>query len=156
MKYFIFLLLAFLISSAGNAQSIKATKRLPSPQTTTKNDVGTSQLLEQGLKALDNKDYEKAAKFFEQAANQGNAEAQFWIGLLYDNGDGVYMNKETAVMWYRKSAEQGYVDAQVNLARCFGLGIGVPQDENQAVYWLRKAAEKGDIEAKEQLKSLGY
>ncbi len=145
-----------LIFSAGNAQSTKATKRLPSPQTTTKNDVGTSQLLEQGLKALDNNDYEQAAKLFEQAAKQGNAEAQYWMGVLYDNGDDVYMNKETAVMWYRKSAEQGYVDAQVNLARCFGLGIGVPQDENQAVYWLRKAAEKGDIEAQETLKKLGY
>ena len=52
-----------------------------------------------------------AVKWFKLAAEQGLANAQFNLGVMYENGQGVPKNDETAVMWYRLSAEQGYANA---------------------------------------------
>ena len=60
-----------------------------------------------------------------QAAKQGDAKAQFNLGLSYDRGEGVEKNYETAVEWYRKAAEQGYAKAQTNLGLSYDLGEGV-------------------------------
>lgn len=48
----------------------------------------------------------------EKKANQGNAEAQFNLGVMHRNGDGVVQDNKEAVKWYRKAAEQGYDLAQ--------------------------------------------
>jgi len=48
-------------------------------------------------------------------AEQGSAEAQYNLGLMYANGDGVPQNDEEAVRWYRLAAEQGDANAQFNL-----------------------------------------
>ena len=50
-----------------------------------------------------------------QAAGQGYAKAQFNLGLMYYNGQGVRQDYTQAVQWYRKAAEQGLADAQYNL-----------------------------------------
>ena len=42
-----------------------------------------------------------------QAAEQGHADAQYNLGLMYDRGDGVPENDAEAVKWYRMAAEQG-------------------------------------------------
>lgn len=44
-------------------------------------------------------------------AEQGNAEAQYSLGVCYRCGDGVEKNLEEAIKWYRKAAEQGYAKA---------------------------------------------
>lgn len=48
-------------------------------------------------------------------AEQGNAEAQYSLGVCYRCGDGVEKNLEEAIKWYKKAAEQGYARAQHNL-----------------------------------------
>ena len=78
-----------------------------------------------------------------QVAEQGNAEAQFNLGLMYDNGQGVCQDYAQAVQWYRKAAEQGYAEAQFNLGVMYANGQGVRQDHAQAVQWFGKAAEQG-------------
>ena len=78
-----------------------------------------------------------------QAAEQGNAQAQFNLGLMYDQGRGVRQNHAQAVQWYRKAAEQGDAEAQLNLGNIYANGRGVRQDYAQAVQWYRKAAEQG-------------
>lgn len=82
-----------------------------------------------------------------EAAVQGDAEAQFNLGVSYDNGKGVPKDYQQAVSWYRKAAEQGHAKAQFNLGMSYANGQGVPKDDQQAIAWLRKSAEQGDVNA---------
>ena len=83
----------------------------------------------------------------QKAAEQGDVDAQFNLGVMYDKGRGVAQDDKQAVAWYRKAAEQGNVDAQYNLGVKYEYGKGVAQDYKQAVAWYRKAAEQGDVDA---------
>ena len=89
--------------------------------------------------------YTKAVECYRQAAEQGYAEAQYALGICYDNGNGVAQNYTEAVKWYLKAAEQGLVFAQHNLGNCYADGEGVAQNYTEAVKWWRKAAEQGDV-----------
>lgn len=80
-------------------------------------------------------------------AEQGNAEAQYSLGVCYRCGDGVEKNVEEAVKWYRKSAEQGYARAQHNLGICYYNGDGVIQNNVKALAWVSAAYANGDNEA---------
>ena len=80
---------------------------------------------------------------YKKAADQGDAEAQFNLGVMYSLGEGVPKDYKQAVYWYRKAADQGHADAQSNLGFMYHEGRGVPKDDTQAVYWLRKAADQG-------------
>ena len=86
-----------------------------------------------------------------QAAEQGNADAQFNLGVMYDNGRGVRQDYAQAVQWYRKAAEQGYADAQYNLGVMYAQGQGVRQDYTQAMQWYRQSAEQGNAKAQYNL-----
>src|ERR1022692_771398 len=82
-----------------------------------------------------------------RAAEQGSAEAQFNLGLMYVNGQGVAKDEKTAVLWYTKAAEQGYAKAQDNLGWMYDTGRGVAKDEKTAVLWYTKAAKQGYADA---------
>ena len=69
-------------------------------------------------------------------AEQGNADAQFNLGVMYDTGEGVPENDVEAVNWYRKATEQGYARAQFNLGVMYADGEGVPENDVEAVKWL--------------------
>jgi len=77
--------------------------------------------------------------------------AQFALGGLYYNGDGVEQDASEAVTWYRKAAEQGYAKAQVALGLLYAQGIGVDADNEEAFKWFREAAKQGDTVALEIL-----
>ena len=79
-----------------------------------------------------------------KAAEQGHADAQFLLGLMYDVGEGVPENDAEAVRWYRKAAEQGDAPAQNNLGLMYGNGEGIPEDRVQAYVWFSIAAAQGD------------
>jgi TPR repeat protein len=68
-------------------------------------------------------------------AKQGDANAQYILGLMYDNGKGVPQDYKEAVKWYRISAEQGEAMAQSILAVMYMNGKGVPQDYKKAYAW---------------------
>src|SRR5438034_748246 len=84
-------------------------------------------------------------------AEQGNVDAQFDLGFMYQNGDGVPKDSAQAVRWYRKGAQQGLADAQYNLGVTYYTGNGVPKDSAQAVQWYRRAAEQGYAKAQYNL-----
>jgi len=84
-------------------------------------------------------------------AEQGNAFAQYNLGWMYANGQGVTQDYKQAVGWYTKAAEQGDVSAQYNLGLMYTKGQGVTQDHKKAVYWHKKAAEQGDADAQYNL-----
>jgi len=93
----------------------------------------------------------EAAKWYRKAAEQGNAEAQCALGILYFKEIGVELDKTEAAKWYRKAAEQGHVVAQYALGECYSLGDGVEPDKTEAAKWYRKAAESGDANAQYKL-----
>ncbi|GEM_PF-629499 len=76
-------------------------------------------------------------------AEQGDPQAQFSIGRLYDKGTGVKQNYAEAAKWYRLSATQGFATAQASLGIMYMLGQGVIQDDNEAIRWVRLAANQG-------------
>ena len=90
-----------------------------------------------------------AFHFFQSKANQGDANSQFNLALLYENGAGTPQNTKQAVYWYAKLAEQGHVNAQYRLGTLYRYGFGeeVRPDPKKAVYWLIKAAEQGLVNA---------
>ena len=86
-----------------------------------------------------------ASQFDEMKAlaDQGDADAQVNLGVMYDVGDGVPKSDAEAVKWYRKAADQGDTGAQHNLGVMYAVGEGVPENDAEAVKWYRKAAEQG-------------
>jgi hypothetical protein len=85
------------------------------------------------------------------AADKGFPDAQYNLGTMYDNGDGVEVNLQEAAEWFRKSADQGYGEAQ----RCVGVyylyGRHYPVDIKEALKWFQKSADQGNAEAKQYL-----
>ena len=100
-----------------------------------------------GLAAYNQGDYATALKEWRPLAEQGNAPAQFTLGVLYENGQDVPQDDGEAVRWYRLAAEQGHAAAQNNLGGMYLKGRGVPQDYGAAVRWYRQAVEQGNAQA---------
>jgi TPR repeat protein len=101
--------------------------------------------------AVERGDYATAMRELRPLAEQGLAAAQFNLGLLYANGQGVQKDDAQARQWYEKAAAQGHADAQVNLGILFVYGRGVPQDYKIAVYCLRMSANQGNDLAQRKL-----
>ncbi len=87
--------------------------------------------------------FESPLEDLTRCVEQGNAQAQYWLGFKYAIGEGVPEDDAEAVRWYRLAAEQGYADAQVILGEVYANGEGVPEDDVEAVRWYRLAAEQG-------------
>ena len=83
-------------------------------------------------------------KWYRLAAEQGNADAQNNLGVMYQYGDGVLQDYAEAVKWYRLAAEQGDAEAQNNLGVMYQYGDGVLQDNVMAHMWLNIAAANGN------------
>jgi len=96
-------------------------------------------------------DFKSAYEEWLPLAELGDAEAQFNLGVLYDEGAGVERNLSIAADWYRKAANQGFMDAQTNLGILYYHGLGVDRDLAEAVRWFTMAAEQGDAEARNYL-----
>ena len=77
-----------------------------------------------------------------RAAENGVAEAQFWIGVAYQQNlwFGI-TDKQEAFKWFKQAAERGHVDAEAALGQCFEDGNGVEQNYVLAAHWYRRAAE---------------
>lgn len=78
-----------------------------------------------------------------QAAEQGDAKAQFNLGGMYAEGKGIPQDYKQAVQWYRKAAEQGEALAQFNLGAMYYNGEGVPQNMAIAKKWFSRACNNG-------------
>jgi uncharacterized protein len=107
--------------------------------------------LEDGLAAHKRGDYATALRLWHPPADEGDARAQFNLGFMYANGQGVPQDYAEAVNWYRKAADQGNAQAQFSLGVIYAKGQGVPQDYVEAMKWFRKAADQGDAGAQSNL-----
>ena len=89
-------------------------------------------------------DYAEAAKQYRLAAEKGDAQAQFNLGRLYQDGQGVPQNYAEAMKWHRLAAEQGDASAQNSLGVMYHNGQGVAQNYADAMKWYRLSAEQGN------------
>ncbi|WNV04704.1 tetratricopeptide repeat protein [Candidatus Methylospira mobilis] len=96
-------------------------------------------------------DYAEALKWVRKAAEQGDDNAQYFLGVMYYKGEGVPLDYAEAATWYRKAAEHGNVLAQLNLGWAYNEGEGVTRDYDEAMSWYRKAAEQGNAVAQNNL-----
>jgi TPR repeat protein len=95
--------------------------------------------------------FAETARTYHIRADQGDADAQYRLGFLYQRGQGAPPDYTEAARWYRKSADQGYAKAQYGLAFLYHQGQGVPRDDAEALRWSRKAADQGNAEAQTSL-----
>jgi hypothetical protein len=111
----------------------------------------TAQDYDKGALAYQAGDYETALQEWRPLAEQGNAQAQVKLGVMYDYGNGVPRDSTEAVNWVRLAAEQGNAEAQFYLGSMYTDGEGVLQDYAEAVDWYRLAAEQGEVWAQYRL-----
>ena len=102
---------------------------------------------QKGLTAYKSGDFATALREWTPLAKQGIALAQYNLGVMYDNGQGVPQDYKTAVKWYRLAAEQGNASAQYNLGWMYANGTGVIQDNVYAHMWWNIAASNGNTDA---------
>ena len=102
---------------------------------------------QKGKDAYLKRDYATALSEWKPLAEQGDAEAQYNLGWMYEAGEGVTQDYAEAVNWFRKAAEQGNAGAQNNLGSRYILGKGVIQDIVLAHMWYDIAASNGNENA---------
>jgi TPR repeat protein len=90
----------------------------------------------QGVAAIERQDYARAAAILGPPAQNGNPDAQAYMGYMYEIGRGVPQDFTQAALWYRRAAEQGQSWAQFQLAMLYDKGHGVPVDVVEAEKWL--------------------
>src|SRR5512136_323455 len=75
--------------------------------------------LEDGNAAYRDNEYARAAELWQPLAEKGDATAQYSLGTLYLEGQGVEQNDATAFMWFRRAADQGNAAAQYNVGASY-------------------------------------
>jgi hypothetical protein len=89
-----------------------------------------------------------------RTAGQGDADAQWQMGVRYHNGEDVPRDDTQAMQWFLRAAEQGHVTAQATLGAYYWAGRGVPQDLSKAYFWSAIALAQGDENSKSRLEGL--
>ena len=110
--------------------------------------------LSEGIIAYQHGDYTQALQELRPVAEQGFALAQFTLGDMYLQGQGVYKDAKEAAWWFLLAAKLDYPSAQRRLGSLYAEGTGVPQDLREAVAWYLKAANQGDLESKYALATM--
>ena len=94
--------------------------------------------LEKGVKAYRSGDYTTALAKLAPLVEEGHIEAEFYLGVMYDNGWGVPQDDVEAAKWYLRVAKPGYfseakyAESQFNLGMMYEKGRGVPQNNVRA------------------------
>jgi len=83
-------------------------------------------------------------KDLRSRAESGDSDAQYELGTLYQEGDGLRQSDSEAVKWFRKSASQGDSNGQTSLGFAYRGGFGVPHDLILAYMWFDLAARQGN------------
>jgi len=99
------------------------------------------------LKAYNSGDFATALRIYRPLADNGQVLAEYIIGLMYANGQGVPENYGEAVKWLQKAAEQGEAKAQFSVGVIYFKGLGMPKNPAEASKWYRRAADQGNATA---------
>lgn len=91
--------------------------------------------------------FERAAMWFREAADNGIANARYNLGVLYHQGLGVKRDLGKALYWYREAATLSHPEAQYNLGIAYIEGIGTEYNAPMAASYFQRAANNGIMEA---------
>jgi uncharacterized protein len=94
---------------------------------------------EDSLAAFKAGDKAEGYRLIRVAAEQGHPKAQYLLGKLFSDGDGVEQNYKEAAKWFHRAAEQGDDEAEEALGNAYFSGRGVPQDYIEAHTWANLA-----------------
>jgi TPR repeat protein len=86
--------------------------------------------------------YAGALRAWMPLAQKGDVNAEYFVGLMYDQGHGAAMNKTEAALWYRKAADKGMAEAMINLAVIIISQAHSSEDVVPAYTWLMIAAAR--------------
>lgn len=95
--------------------------------------------------SYDRASYATALAVWLEPAKAGDAQAQTYVGEIFEKGLGLTPDYEAAATWYQRAADQGYAPAQINLGQLYELGRGVPKDPVRALTWYRRASGLQDL-----------
>lgn len=105
-------------------------------------------------KAFDNGDYETAISLWLPLAENGDADAQNYLGILHYLGLGVTRDYKKTLAWYGRAAKAGHADAQRNYGDMINFGRGIQKDNYQAYKWYFAASQQGNKKAERQLAAI--
>src|SRR6202521_2049432 len=105
-------------------------------------------------RSADQRAQAKSPPELRKLAAQGDADAQWQMGVRYHNGEGVPRDDAQAMQWFLRAAEQGHATAQATLGAYYWAGRGVPQDSSKAYFWAALALAQGDENSKSRLEGL--
>jgi TPR repeat protein len=107
--------------------------------------------MQRGMTSYEAGDYGDALAQWRPLADAGDPAAQFLLGLIHEQGQGVPVDAEAAARWYRRAADQGHPAAQNNLGLLHWMGRGVPRSRELAAQWYAKSAAQGFAPARNNL-----
>lgn len=105
---------------------------------------------EAGLFAYSMGNYEEAAREFRACALRGETHGEYYLGLLYEEGQGLERDYEQARHWYLQAARKGDTDAAFALGRMHAQGLGMARDLPAAYQWYGRAARGGHYLGKQE------
>lgn len=103
----------------------------------------SAQNFNQGYFAYNRGDFETALREWRPLAERGQPLAQYNLGRMYYNGEGVAQDYSEANKWFDRAAAQQYAPAQNSLGILYDNGHGVRRDYTEAIKWFRHGAEQG-------------
>ena len=95
--------------------------------------------------------YDAAFDEFSTLAASGDGEAAFYLGQMYQYGQGVTENQSQALDWYRQAADLGHAEGHVRAGQMYEKGHGTPQDYDRAFMSYQSASDMGHIGATKRL-----
>jgi TPR repeat protein len=129
--------------------------------------------LEDAKAAIQDEHFEKAYRILSPLAEENNAEAQFLLGTLYINGQGVEKDDAKGLLWMMKAGRLGHDQARSraftislelanhgDAAAMYSVGVmcldswGGEQDTDTCIGWLEKAAKSGYVRSAEVLSGI--
>ena len=88
----------------------------------------------------DRANYQTSLKIWLAEAEQGNVEAQYYVGKIYEGGLGTPADYTAAAVWYERAAAKGHSASQFSLGSLYEKGLGVTADQKRAFDYYRRAA----------------
>ncbi|MEJ2374554.1 MAG: tetratricopeptide repeat protein [Pseudolabrys sp.] len=106
------------------------------------------------FEAYNRGDYATALRLYRPLANRGEPTAQYVMGLMYANDQGVPQSYAAAMNWHKKVAEEGEALGQFSVGVMYLKGLGVRKNYAEAAKWFQKAADQGNAKAQYNLGSM--
>lgn len=98
-------------------------------------------LYEDGKRALEEKDYDSAYKFFQQSVDFGNIDAIYELSKCYYWGRGVNVDYDQAVYFIRQGLDKGCDNCLFLMGKALHNGDGVDKDLDKAKFYYKKAID---------------